>query len=493
MIRTNAKAHGRLPLSWRIGIASGLTAILLLTLAYLLHKTSAEGVTTQLANARTLTQAACDEIRVKLVRGVAGSSLDSTKQVDFQNALLEIILDHYDGVEGGFWSPARDFESYAFPTYDGASAKRDVPRAEMDFVRNLTTKAMAEGTFQESLWEGRRESIVISACPIESGSFRGAAWTLMRVPVLSGTEFDHLKYFVIALLVLVAIQGLNSIWLLRNWAVDLRKLQQEIQNYPVSEFRELDSSREPDLQPIVQAFNQLNHRLKTSLEDSKELSLKLGQAERLTLLGKMAAGIAHEIRNPMATVKLKLENISVHPNERYPAALPILLEQVDRVDRLIHMLLAMTRPFQIQPESVNLRDWLEHSFPSVRSYAEARKVRLETRVEKDSWNFDAFHLGRALENLLHNAVAFAPEGSTVNVFIHERENKLRIDVRDQGRGLSVDERASLFQPFVSQRTDGTGLGLILAKEIAEAHGGTLSEVGDSSGACFRLEIPWQPS
>ncbi|RYZ68688.1 MAG: hypothetical protein EOP09_09125, partial [Proteobacteria bacterium] len=205
-----ASSRARLPLSWRIGISSFLTALLLLALAYLLHKTSAEGVKNQLANARASTQAACDEIREKLARGVSGSSLDSTKQVDFQNALLEIILDHYDGVEGGFWSPTHDFESYAFPTYDGASAKRDVPRSEMDLLRKLTSNAIQDKTFQTDLWEGRRESLVTAACPIESAQFNGAAWTLMRVPVLSGSEFDHLKYFVIALLVLVVLQGLNS-------------------------------------------------------------------------------------------------------------------------------------------------------------------------------------------------------------------------------------------------------------------------------------------
>jgi signal transduction histidine kinase len=191
----------------------------------------------------------------------------------------------------------------------------------------------------------------------------------------------------------------------------------------------------------------------------------------------------------MATVKLKLENVAVHPAERFPNALPILLEQIDRVERMIQMLLAMTRPFHLQAETVDIQSWLDRSFPSADTLSASRRVRLKTSVLKKTWSFDAFHLGRAVENLLHNAIAFAPEGSTVFTEVREESERLVIEVRDQGQGLSTADRENLFQPFASNRVDGTGLGLILAKEIVEAHGGTIAEVGNENGACFRMEIP----
>ncbi len=463
------------------------------SLAYLFYKASTEGETPQLKSASQKANAACDEIRAKFTRGLVNQSFSRDKEAGFQNALLEIILERYDGVEGGFWSKAKSFESYAFPTYDGASPKIDVPRSEMEALSRISAKAVAEGKTQETLWKGRREAMISVACPVQSENYVGAVWILARVPYLSGEEFDQLKYFVLALLVFVAVQGVASLWLLYNWAYDLKKLKQAIYEYKIENLSGIEASREPDLQPLVLAFNDMNSRLKSYHDTSAELSRKLSQAERLTLLGRMAAGIAHEIRNPLATIKLKLENVAVRPGDRFSPALPVFLEQIERVDRLIQMLLAMTRPLDLHLKDVELRSWFDQSFPSVFIAAAARGVTISARIEVPSWRFDAFHLGRALENVLHNAIAYAPENSEVKVTMASSGNRLSIEVRDHGPGIPENDRPHLFEPFVTQRVDGTGLGLVLAKEITEAHGGHISEIGNHEGACFRLEIPWPKS
>jgi hypothetical protein len=107
--------------------------------------------------------------------------------------------------------------------------------------------------------------------------------------------------------------------------------------------------------------------------------------------------------------------------------------------------------------------------------------------------FDPVQLGRALDNLITNALQHTSAGGRIEVSIRRRDHILRTTVADTGIGISETVRRNLFEPFATDRAGGTGLGLAMAREIAEAHGGSIRLVPSPSGAIFEMDIPWPAS
>jgi signal transduction histidine kinase len=107
--------------------------------------------------------------------------------------------------------------------------------------------------------------------------------------------------------------------------------------------------------------------------------------------------------------------------------------------------------------------------------------------------FDPAQLGRALDNMIINALQHTPNGGQIAISMTRIKDTLRIVVADTGSGVASTVRDNLFEPFASGRPDGTGLGLAIAREIAEAHGGSIRTVPSISGATFEINLPWRAS
>jgi two-component system, NtrC family, sensor histidine kinase HydH len=114
-------------------------------------------------------------------------------------------------------------------------------------------------------------------------------------------------------------------------------------------------------------------------------------------------------------------------------------------------------------------------------------------VAVEQWRFDPLHLGRAVDNLLSNALQHTPHGGAVRIAVRPHGAHMLLQVRDTGSGVAPEVLPRLFEPFVTSRATGTGLGLALVREIATAHGGNVCLVGTTPGACFAIEIPWLAS
>ena len=153
----------------------------------------------------------------------------------------------------------------------------------------------------------------------------------------------------------------------------------------------------------------------------------------------------------------------------------------------------MTQPLQLRPQCVPLGPWLEQQVAAYAEQAQAAGVRLEREVVVEQWCFDPLHLGRAVDNLLSNALQHTPCGGVVRIAAHTEGAHLLLRVSDTGTGVAPEVLPRLFEPFVTNRASGTGLGLALVREITVAHGGSVQLVCAAPGACFAIEIPWLPS
>jgi two-component system sensor histidine kinase HydH len=225
---------------------------------------------------------------------------------------------------------------------------------------------------------------------------------------------------------------------------------------------------------------------------AQAVEARLGQQRHLAALGEMSAVLAHEIRNPLASLKghaqLLAERVTDDP--ALTRKVTRIVDEAQRLETLTHGLLDFARTGRLELAEVDPAALLRRCADACLHAPHATVV--EAVGAPTRWRLDAPKLERVLVNLLDNAVQAAP-GATVEARVYGDDRQLVFEVRDHGPGVPADERARIFEPFHTTRTRGTGLGLAVAQRIVEQHGGTI-EVLDAlgGGACFRITLPPAP-
>ncbi|MEJ7732561.1 MAG: HAMP domain-containing sensor histidine kinase [Polyangiaceae bacterium] len=216
---------------------------------------------------------------------------------------------------------------------------------------------------------------------------------------------------------------------------------------------------------------------------------RLVESEKLAGIGQLAAGVAHEINNPLAVIRGYATLLARSGDERVAADAKLILDEALRSQAIVAGLLDLARPQQLDRRPCEIMALCREAAQLVEDTAEG--VRVEVRATGGSAEIDADKVRQVLRNLLRNAVQASGAGEAVELDASVRDGTLTIVVRDHGPGLSGEARERLFEPFFTTKgNDGTGLGLPLSAAIARAHGGTL-EAGDApgGGARFQLTLP----
>ena len=396
------------------------------------------------------------------------------------------------GVEGGIWRADAGSLAYAFPTYEGTGPKTDLPAAELSTIRRVNAEALHGDRPVTTRLVGRSQVLVVHACPLRGPLADVTGWTMMRAFAAEGHAYNQL---LIGLAVLALTVFGSAIWLARIlylWSRQLFRLEAELggRDPGAADLPVLTRTGEREFDRLVDALNATGARL----ADERR---RASASERLAAVGRLAAGLSHEIRNPIAAMRLKAENALAADNEgRRISALQSILQQVGRLDGLLRDLLAMTQRREPKLAEVDLSAFLGGTAEAHRELAGSKGVKLVVGSAPSVDTpplFDAEQMHRALDNLILNAIENTPAGGSVEVAAEHRADKLSLRVRDTGQGVSEDIRERLFEPFVTGRAEGTGLGLALVREIAGAHGGEARLVPTSQGAEFEIEVPWRTS
>ena len=329
---------------------------------------------------------------------------------------------------------------------------------------------------------GRTE--IIAACPLPGPIPNLAGWVATDVIEAPGGSLAG-GLAVLATLVLVTTGGLT--WLFVAWSRHIGGIEAALRRQDAQGgLARIEPTGEAELDRIIAALNDAGLRLRAAQGVARDAALRAAQAERMAALGRVAAGVAHEIRNPIASMRLRAEGALAHQDDgaRTATALAAILGQVDRLDRLSGELLAMTQRAAPEPEAVDLEPFLlacahDHEKPG---------VTLVVHAEGRGW-FDRDMIRRALDNLVQNALRHTPQGGAVTLSAETSPGRLRLSVADTGTGVDATLRDTLFEPFVTSRADGTGLGLAIAREMVLAHGGALTLQPAATGAAFCLSLP----
>ncbi|MDP2361409.1 MAG: ATP-binding protein [bacterium] len=243
------------------------------------------------------------------------------------------------------------------------------------------------------------------------------------------------------------------------------------------------------------------HRSRLEVERKIEQMLALEQqlvrSGRLQALGQLTAGLAHEIRNPLASLKTAVTIVSdeiptTSPRRRF---VEILGKELDRLDALLTRFLAFARPGQVNLVEVDLALVMERAKELVHAQAELRGVRLEAETNGPALvRGDLDQLTQVLLNVLLNAIQFSRPKSRVRV---RREEQVLphghyqvISILDEGPGIAPDQLERIFDPFFTSRADGTGLGLSIASRLMDEHGGYIDVANrPEGGARIQLYLP----
>ena len=227
------------------------------------------------------------------------------------------------------------------------------------------------------------------------------------------------------------------------------------------------------------------------LQDSYE---HLERADRLKTLGEVAAGLAHEIRHPLASIRGALEIIGERSQPNTPEAefSRLAMAEVQRLDNLVWEFLRYARPHEPDLRTTALHDVVQRVFALLRVEAERANVTLVTErsASLPDVRIDAQQIEQVLLNVVLNAVQASPSGACVRLREHQVGREAVVDVIDQGPGIPAQYASQVFSPFFTTREKGTGLGLAIASRIVMAHHGTL-EIHKTSecGTCIRIGLP----
>lgn len=444
---------------------------------------------------RAATERTCQAIATRYARSALPGSADGP-DIELLRTVLNLVLVEAPQVEGGVWRAHGGQVAYAYPTYEGSGVKRDVPAAEQPLIVDMAARAARTRWLQTDVVRGSREALIVTACPMRAGGQDLAVWTMTRA---GGGMLDaqgSLGAGLAVLLALVLVSGLWFVTILRRGLRHVGVLEAQLATAQShgDTMPALSPTGVRELDRIVDGFNRYRERFDAAHASLRLSAQQRSRDQRLAALGRMSGGIAHEIRNPIATMRLKAENALAAAPERQGAALHAIVSQIDRLDGLVESLLRLVQPVTLAQTPVPLAPWLEERLAMVGKRAAATDVAVVLDDRGPAMAvFDPVHLGRAVDNLLDNAARHAPRGGTVTLDVNAADGRLVLRVDDDGAGVPASLLANLFEPFNTGRADGTGLGLALAREVALAHGGDLCYVALAPGARFTLELPWRTS
>ena len=259
------------------------------------------------------------------------------------------------------------------------------------------------------------------------------------------------------------------------------------------------SNRSDDIGQLGRNFNEMVAQLRESRAEIERLhNTQMSRAEHLATLGELAAGLAHEIRNPLAGIAGVMDIIGRDLPEKSPArdVLKEVRQEVMRVNRIVSDLLETARPKPAEYRAADLNATAEHAVIFARQQALSQPVMVELHKYDGQLlvEHDTGQIHQVLLNLMLNAIQAMDEAEAgpgvVDVDISTRDGKAVVSVRDTGKGIKPENLANIFRPFYTTKGHGTGLGLSLARRIVEDHGGKIlveSEVG--KGSTFEVMLP----
>jgi len=395
------------------------------------------------------------------------------------------VLRVYKGVKGGMYLASQGrIMGYAYPTA-ASIADSDLSEAEKSFVRVLAQRAGAsdELVSQSEWWD--RDLVVGSA--VRAGDT--VLWTMRRVPVLRSPIVGTHRWWIAALVfsTILGMVGIISIWYMLHSGI--AAINQGIKRLEYNFSYRLPPIR-GDLGKVTEAINRMAER-RVALEE------KLRQQDRLAALGKVVSGVAHEVRNPLNSIKLTLQLLERRLKKGIVASNEVqeCLQEIDRLDMIVGRLLAFGRPAMTNRHPQKIEPLVHQAIKMVNDPAQQKNVQIAIRNMESGLmaDVDGPQIIQVLINLLLNAVEASPSSGMVVLNAESLGPNICIKLSDDGEHIPDDVRQHIFDAYYTTKPTGNGLGLAVSREIVVNHGGALEFESESTGTTFIMLLPIERS
>jgi signal transduction histidine kinase len=419
--------------------------------------------------------------------------------------LTRVVLQNADGVTAGFYSePADRLLGDAIPDHPISPESGMAGRAsseEQNAILEVARKAAAQNASSGVVLSNDPGLVLIEAVPIhEAAATVGAAWCFRRLPVLPGANRFRAYLTTVALGLAALASALLTLLVIRNLQGGVRKIEGGLHALERNLASQIDTTNDPEeIQRIVEAIHRLGATLKQNIEREKQIESELRHSERLASLGRLVAGVAHEVRNPLATIRLRLQMVRRESdNPRLADSCAVALAEAERLNGMVNRLLAFARPVQLHLEQTDLSRLIEERVECFREQAGKQQVRIVANLPdgQKTLTVDKGQMAQVFDNIIQNAIeAMADAGGTLSVGVaslgtSSNPGGVRIEFRDTGRGMPPTVASHIFDPFFTTKPSGTGLGLSICHELVAAHGGGIQvESEEGRGTTVWVTVP----
>ena len=365
----------------------------------------------------------------------------------------------YPEVEGGFYISSLDrFSGFSHrsdgPLRRGGPVRNDPPPLESPLIRVQAQQSrnLPAGEFQLTIRDVGPSRVAVITEPV--GTQRPAAlctWLMVRLvdPQALGSQVRRYQFstgFALSGLAVSVVLAANLARFARRQGVQHRHLQDELR-----------------------------------------------RTEHLAALGTLLAGVAHEVRNPLAAIRSTVQLWQRLPeSSRNPESMTAVIHAVDRLNEIVTQLLVFSRVDTRTQELHDIDSLVQETLELIRSQASSQEVKIDCGLKADgvSVRGAAQSLRQVFLNIATNALQAMPGGGVLHCTSRVEAGNVVIEFSDTGRGVSAKDRDHLFEPFYSTRSEGTGLGLAICREILTQHGGSIELApGTAPGTTFRVLLP----
>jgi signal transduction histidine kinase len=417
--------------------------------------------------------------------------------------LTAITLHRFPEVEGGFYRATDGaIIGYATPKDSAASSNEIVSADVVEVIRALASQAAATGAPASRTSQVGGDRILLVAYPAQANGI-AAAWAMQRLSHLSGaSDWPNLAALVALALSIIAVSSLALITV-KDLGAGVAGIEAGLAGLTSDLSRQLSQPDTKELARIAAAINELAATLRGNITRQANLEQELRKSERLSALGRVVAGVAHEVRNPLAAIKLKVQlaERSSYPPEKLAETFKVITAEIDRLESLVRRLLELGGQRTLKLKAIDLVELVSRRAAFFTDLAAHSGVVITTNAPSESIvvQGDGDRLGQVVDNLIQNAIEAMPDGGQLSITCSglEAQNGPQtacVSFADSGHGIAEADHEHIFEPFHTGRDSGTGLGLAIAREIVEEHGGRLSFVSRvGNGATFVIEVPLPPS
>jgi signal transduction histidine kinase len=303
----------------------------------------------------------------------------------------------------------------------GTGEKTNVPPAEEASIRAAAESTVRDNAPYDRCQDGRTQTLLLRACPLAGSAPHLSAWTMIRITTVGGQAYLEAMATLGSLLLVVLASAAWLGWMLMGWSRRLDRLETSLAA-SADELPKLDLTGQRDLDRIVDAVNRAGARLAEARATADALTREIAESKRLSLIGRIVAGVAHEIRNPIAAMRLKAENAAAAGPDisRKDLALEGIIEQIDRLEALLQNLLSSVQRGSTRPVLVkDTATFLKERAGLFCEQAAAHGFTIEMRSCGGKALFDPKRIAQAIDNLTLNAIQNTPAGGRV-MLLEER-------------------------------------------------------------------------